>query len=305
MKTCRGGRFAVYQLIPCGSCAACQDGQYQLCSDYDYYGSRRDGAFASYLAVKKWNLIPLPEGVSFEAAALCEPCAVAIHALRQGGLLTSGTGDRADGMPGDRGKKVAIFGAGTIGILAAMIAESHQISAVLFDVDQRKLDFAASLGFSHCVNSREAAPDQTFRRIHGGGADVVLDAAGVSSAVEDALLTAKTGGCVVLMGNPAGDIHIGQKKYWEILRKQLTLRGTWNSSFDPQRSDRMRNDWTCALDLMRPAGGKRTPADAGDARLYNVEKLITHRFAFSACEEAFRLAADPGQFSVNVMFDNE
>jgi L-iditol 2-dehydrogenase len=56
-----GKTVAVFPLIPCGKCAACQIGEYAQCADYDYYGSRRDGAFAEYIAVKNgiWFLCPM------------------------------------------------------------------------------------------------------------------------------------------------------------------------------------------------------------------------------------------------------
>jgi L-iditol 2-dehydrogenase len=267
-----GKRFAVYPLIPCGKCAFCGAEAYQQCVDYDYYGSRRDGGFAEYLSVKKWNLVPIPDSVSFEAAAMLEPCAVAIHAVNRAGVR-----------PGDR---VAVFGAGTIGLLLAQLAVGYGArTVVLFDVDDRKLDFARSIGFGNCENSLRGDPAERFGSVSGGpGADLAIDAAGVSSSVEAALAVAETGGEVVLMGNPAGDIHLAQKKYWEILRKQLTLRGTWNSAFGTKE-----NDWKTAIKAMEDG-------------ILNVEPLITGRYGIAQCREAFGLTADPGAFSVKTMF---
>ena len=59
-----GRRAAVFPLLPCRKCEACQVGEYAQCSDYDYYGSRRDGAFAEYIAVKEWNLVFFDDSLS-------------------------------------------------------------------------------------------------------------------------------------------------------------------------------------------------------------------------------------------------
>jgi L-iditol 2-dehydrogenase len=76
-----GRKAAVFPLLPCYKCAACQVGEYANCADYDYYGSRRDGAFAEYLAVKEENLILLDDSISYACASLCEPGAVARAAI--------------------------------------------------------------------------------------------------------------------------------------------------------------------------------------------------------------------------------
>jgi L-iditol 2-dehydrogenase len=270
-----GKTAAVFPLIPCGKCAACQIGQYAQCADYDYYGSRRDGGFAEYIAVKKWNLVFVPDTVPPCHAAMTEPCAVAIHALRQAGIG-----------PGDT---VAIFGAGTIGLLAAQAARGWGAGAVvLADVDDAKLEFAKSLGFTHTVNSKTSDAAEYVKSISGGrGADIALEAAGVSAAVEGCLKAAKTFGTAALLGNPANNMNISQKAYWEILRKQLTLKGTWNSSYNDSC-----NDWQLAVRCM-------------ESGVFDLSKLITHRFGFADCGTAFKLAQSRNEFWVKIMFVNE
>jgi L-iditol 2-dehydrogenase len=269
-----GKKAAVFPLIPCGKCAACQIGEYPQCADYDYYGSRRDGAFAEYIAVKKWNLVFAPDSVSLEHAAMCEPCAVAIHALSQAGI--------------NLGDAVAIFGAGPIGLLAAQLARGWGAdSIVLVDVDEKKLQFAGELGFTHTVNSAKTDPAEYIRSVTGQkGADVVLEAAGVSATLESGFKAAKVFGKMVLMGNPAGKMEVSQKGYWEILRKQLTLKGTWNSSYNDSR-----NDWRLAIRCMEQG-------------ILQLEKMITHRFPLADCGKAFELARKREAFYVKIMFVN-
>ena len=275
-----GKTAAVFPLIPCGKCAACQTGEYAQCDDYDYYGSRRDGAFAEYIAVKKWNLVFVPEGIPPEHAAMAEPCAVAIHALNRAGI--------------NLGDLVIIFGAGSIGLLAAQVARGWGAAqVVLVDPDRAKLDFARELGFVHCVDPGTDDPAEYVKSISNGrGADLALEAAGVSAAVEGCLLAARTFGRVVLMGNPGKNMDIAQKAYWEILRKQLSLKGTWNSSYSDAH-----NDWRLALRCMENG-------------VFDLSRLITHRFSLAECNRAFDLArkrdrSDPRGFWVKIMFVNK
>jgi L-iditol 2-dehydrogenase len=270
-----GKTTAVFPLIPCCKCAACQIGEYAQCGDYNYYGSRQDGGFAEYIAVKKWNLVFVPDGIPVEYAAMAEPCSVAIHAIGQGGI--------------NLGDTVIIFGAGTIGLLAAQIARGWGAAQiVLSDPDIAKLDFARSLGFEHCVNPKSRDPAEYVRTINSGkGADLALEAAGVSAAVEGCLLAVKAFGRVVLMGNPAKNMDISQKAYWEILRKQLTLKGTWNSVYNETR-----NEWKLAVQCM-------------EKKIFDLSRFITHRFSLAECNKAFELARKRDEFWVKIMFVNK
>lgn len=268
-----GKRAAVFPLIPCRECSSCQIGEYAQCKSYNYYGSRCDGGFAEYLAVKEWNLVFVPDNVSYEEAAMCEPTAVAIHALSQVGI---GFGDT-----------VTIFGAGTIGIMLAKISRAWGASRViLVDIDDSKLTFAKSLGFTGCINSMNCDVKEEIDRLtNGRGSDVTVEGTGAAAALANCLTTAATFGRVVLMGNPLKEMNVPQKAYWEILRKQLTLKGTWNSSYNE-----IRNDWKKAIAAMPNLG---------------LKELITHRFHFADCNEAFEITRDPKEFTVKVMFINE
>ena len=270
-----GKTAAVFPIIPCGKCEACQIGEYAQCSDYDYYGSRRDGGFAEYIAVKKWNLVFVPEGIPPEHAAMAEPCAVAIHALNQAGI--------------NLGDVVIIFGAGTIGLLAAQAAKAWGASqVVLAEPDASKQAFARRLGFEHCIDPGNQDTTEYVKSLSGGkGANLALDAAGVSSAVESCFYAVRNFGRVVLMGNPAKNMDISQKAYWEILRKQLTLKGTWNSSYND-----IHNDWKLAIQCM-------------EKKVFDLSPMITHRFTFAECNRAFDLARKRDEAWVKIMFVNK
>ena len=81
-------RVGIFPLIPCMKCAQCHSKKYEMCRDYSYLGSRTDGGFAEYVRVPTWNLINLPDTVSYEQAAMLEPMSVAVHAARNAGLIS-------------------------------------------------------------------------------------------------------------------------------------------------------------------------------------------------------------------------
>lgn len=103
-----GKRVGIFPLIPCQKCSSCSEHHYEMCSSYDYIGSRRDGAFAEYVAAPVWNLIELPDTISYETAAMLEPLSVALHSVRQTRI--------------NSGDKIAVIGTGMIAFAAAQWA---------------------------------------------------------------------------------------------------------------------------------------------------------------------------------------
>ena len=226
-----GKRVGVFPLIPCRKCPSCQQGQYETCGHYDYLGSRRDGGFAEYAAVPVWNLIELPDTVSDIQGALLEPAAVALHAVK-----------RAEIAAGD---SVCVVGTGAIGLLAGQWAKLLGAGRVAVKGrNEAKRKLVQDCGLEYLVKT------------DGEQFDRVVEAVGSEAALTEGIQLAAPGGRLVLMGNPDGPRTISQDIYWRILRKQLTLTGTWNSSFGIEDSD-----WTQAL--MAMAEGKlRTEAVA-------------------------------------------
>lgn len=266
-----GLRAAVFPLLPCKQCEACRSERYAQCGDYNYFGSRCDGGFAEFIAVPEWNLVPMPDGLGFDEAAMCEPAAVARHAAGVGGV---GEGDA-----------VAIFGAGPVGLMVAQWARSMGAAKVMLaDIDRYKVEFAVGMGYA-AVNSRETDAVAWIRQETGGrGADVCVEGSGSPKAWEQCLDAAAAFGRAVLMGNPSGEMRLSQKGYWHILRKELTLRGTWNSSYGSGA-----NDWREAMGAM------------GDGRLA-VKPLISHRYPLARCGEAFAMMRERSCFFNKVLF---
>lgn len=207
-----GKRVGVFPLIPCKKCPSCQKGHYETCEHYDYLGSRRDGGFAEYVAVPVWNLLELPDTVSDIQGALLEPAAVALHAVRRAAIR--------------KGDSVCVIGTGAIGLLAGQWARLQGAGwVVIKGRNEGKRKFAEGCGLEYLTDS---SGEQFDRVIEAVGSEAAL--------VESINLTAREGR-LILMGNPEGPRTLSQDLYWRILRKQLTLTGTWNSSYGSEDSD--------------------------------------------------------------------
>jgi L-iditol 2-dehydrogenase len=244
-----GKRGAIFPCIPCRKCGPCLSGDYAMCEDYDYLGSRSDGGFAEYCLIPSdWHFVPTHNpATSGEALAMTEPCTVAQHAIRRGEVCA--------------GKSVLIFGAGPIGIMAARWAKIFGAGpVVLAEVVEEKVAFARAHGVT-VVNSMQEDINKAFRALNNGqGADVVIEGTGTGAALGQCIECARTFGTVVMMGNPHKDTTIKLAQHSQILRKELTLKGIWNSHYAATPI----NEWHYTVQMM-------------DEGRMQVTDLVTHR----------------------------
>jgi L-iditol 2-dehydrogenase len=170
-------------------------------------------------------------------------------------------------------------------MVAAFAEASGAQKALLLDIDEEKRNFAKQIGHKHVLDNGSADWLDELMEISGGrGADLTVECAGAAAAAEGCFYAAKPLGDVILMGNPPGDMNLRQNAYWEILRKQLRLHGTWNSGYTQNK-----NDWRTALGAMAQ-------------NRVDLKQLVTHRFTLSECEKALELMRDKKEFSCRVMF---
>ncbi len=227
-------RVVIFPLIPTDKKdKAYPTGDYAQCKEYDYFGSRRDGAFEEYLYVPEANLFKIPDHVNILHAAMTEPAAVALHGVRK---LRIQAGDSA-----------LVIGGGPIGNMTAQWLRIHGCDQVMVaDIDERKLAIATDMGFVS-VNSRTSdLVTEVHRHTGGEGARRVVEACGLPQTFLQAVQAAATFGEVVFMGNIHGEFAIGEKDFSNILRRELTIYGTWNSKIVPRGQD----DWSTALRYM-------------------------------------------------------
>lgn len=258
-------RVGVFPMIPCRECPQCRKRQYEMCQNYNYLGSRTDGGFAEYVRVPVWNLIELPDNVSFEQASMLEPASVAVHAVRRIGISA--------------GESAAVCGLGTIGLLIVMLLQSMGVRDiyVIGNKDmQRRMASELGVPRERFCDTREKDVAEWIAAVTAGqGVDVFFDCVGKSRVIEESIQCVCAGGKIMLVGNPASDVQLEKNLYWKILRRQLTLKGTWNSSYTQEAED----DWHFVLNAIQ--AGRIHP-----------ERLITHRFALAGLSQGMERMRD-------------
>lgn len=267
-----GRRVAVFPLIPCNTCAACRSGDFAQCSDYDYLGSRRDGAFAEYVWVPPENLFTLPEDLSLVHAAMAEPCAVALHGIRH--------------LQNRAGRSAVVFGGGPIGNVAAQLLARYGAGPVfVVEIDGKKKEIAAGMGFTTIDPNDGDAVAQIADHTGGEGAAMCVEACGLPLTFVQAIQATSMFGQVLFMGNINGTFELPKQDVSSILRKELTIYGTWNSKVTPRGDD----DWTVALQAL--ASG------------IDVSPLISHTPRLEQGVGIFQAVVDRTEYFNKVIFE--
>ena len=267
-------RVGIYPLIPCRDCIPCREKQYEMCRHYSYLGSRRDGGFGEYVAVPADNLIELPDNVSFQEGAMLEPMAVAVHAIRKAAPKAV--------------DKVVICGLGTIGMLVLMFLQEAGIRDILAIGNkefQKQMVLKLGLSGESYFDGRDPEVEKRLaERTGGSGSDVFFECVGKNETLAQGVKLAAPGGRVCLVGNPYSGMVLDKNIYWKILRNQLTVMGTWNSSFTQDEGD----DWHYVLQRL---GQKQVkPAE-----------LISHVFPRRELIQGTRIMRDKTEDYIKIM----
>lgn len=258
-----GRKTAIFPLMPCFKCDACEKEEYAQCSDYNYFGSRCDGGYSEYLLVPKWNLVLFNDKLDYKIAALCEPGAVAIHSVNIGDI--------------NENDNVAISGTGTIGMMIALVAQGKGANVTVIGRSNNSLKFSKNLGLNTLLTNE--LEDVVF--------DKVFEVVGNNKSINQSIGICDNFGTVILVGNPKEDVELDKQIYWKILRKQLVLKGIWNSSYNTEV-----NDWKEILNLM------------GDGKI-PFESLISKEYPMNEYNKAFDYLRDSKEKKLKVMFKNE
>lgn len=254
----KGDRVVVEPYFYCGKCYPCRKGIFNNCEEMNVLGVRMDGGMAEYIAHPIAYLHKLPEDLPWEKAAMVEPLSISLHAFHRAKVLG--------------GEHVAIFGAGTIGLLAALICKAYGAKPILLDVLESRLFFAKNMGITHTILSNKENAEQEIDRItNGERCPVVLECSGAPSAINTALELASYSGRICLVGWAPGAIEFNQPR---VLRKELTLFGSRNSY----------NEFPECIDLIH--SGK-----------VNVEPLIHLRYSMEETMQGFLdVAKEPEKY---------
>jgi len=261
-----GDRVAVHSILGCGQCPGCRKGDVATCENLDELGSKRDGGFGKYCTAPVRVLYKLPDHVTFEEAAMLEPLANAVSALRQAGIRT--------------GDRVVIIGPGPIGLMAAQLARySNPLVLALVGTRDERLALGKELAGAHTVNVTKSGAAAELKDLLGGkGADVILDCAGTPGAWE-LMMDIAAFRCRICI---EGAYDVGQMMpiapYSFLVVRAITIMGIcgW-----------LTVDFTNALEYLSRG-------------LVNVKKLHTHTFPLDEWEAAFEMATKRKSEAVKV-----
>ena len=249
-----GARVMVHHYQGCAHCAHCRSGWQQLCQEVPVkvYGNNAHGGHAKYLKVPANTLVALPDELSFEAgAAISCGTGTAWGALRRMNLSGNDT--------------IAIFGQGPVGLSATQLAKAMGARVIALDISPERLSRAKEFGADEVVDPRSNDPVGAIKDLtHGRGADCTLDTSSQQAGRIGAIRSTKVWGTMCFVGE-RNEVTIDVSP--DILRKQLTMIGSWTFSVIGQAE--------CARFIVE--------------RNIAVDQLFTHRWKLEQAEEAYRL----------------
>jgi L-iditol 2-dehydrogenase len=205
-----GDRVVLRSILSCRTCDRCQAGAPNVCRQRQGLGMHLDGAYAERVVVPEPLAVALPNAVGWDEAALVEPLAVALHAVA---LTPFGGADR-----------VAVIGAGPIGLLAMLAARARGAGTIVItDRDPHRLELARSLGADVAIDVGGAGGDEALAEL-AGTADAVLEAVGITPTVAQSIRLARPGGQVTWIGNSAPVVELPIQG---LVTAELTVRGAY------------------------------------------------------------------------------
>jgi len=253
-----GDHVTSIPMMPCGQCEACQRQAYFECAFLLLATiglGQIPGAFAQYVRVHPAMLFSIPPGVGFREAALNEPLAVAVHAVR----IAQITADT----------RVAIIGAGPIGLLALQCAKEAGTSAIyVIESAAARAAVAAELGADKVIDPNQSDVLNEILQLTGRGADVVLECAGAPNTLQQAIDMVKPGGRVILVGVSPEPVEIVPLI---LIAKQVSVQGLLGYEAD---------DFRQAMRLLEQ--GK-----------IDATRLVTDIVPLDGVQEAFQSLANP------------
>lgn len=191
-----GQRVTIEPQVYCGKCYPCTHGKYNLCEELKVMGFQTTGTASEYFAVDASKVTALPQTMTFNEGAMIEPLAVTVHAVRRAGDVT--------------GRKIAVLGAGPIGILLAQSAKAMGAAQVLItDISTPRLELAKACGADFVINTKERNFGEALVECFGPDkADVIYDCAGNDTTMGQAIQYARKGSTIILVAVYAGMANV-------------------------------------------------------------------------------------------------
>jgi len=257
----RGDRVTFDSTIYCGECHFCRRGMINLCDNRRVLGVscdeyRQNGAFAEYVAVPQHILYRLPEGLTFERAAMVEALSIAFHAVERTPISLNDT--------------AVVVGTGMIGLLIVQALRAAGCGRIIgVDLDRARLDLARELGADEGL--RSGADDvvaEVLKRTADRGADVAFEVVGIAPTLKLAVQCLRKGGSLTLVGNLSPMVELPLQA---VVTRELTLNGSCASRGEYPACLDMIARGTINVDVLISAVAPLSDGAAWFERLYRKE----------------------------------
>ena len=260
-----GDKVCVYPLISkCHSddCCAKSESAYglqsnkNLCSTYDFLGSRSHGGYSEYILSPVKNLVKVPSNLSDDVSVFTEPSSVALHAFRMAQK------DR-------KFDSVLISGLGPIGILLAAWCKKFKISNIIgIDRNKNRFQNFFDVGCSKIIDTNKDDIQKKIKNFTNNSlSEISFECSGSEELLNISINGLKKGGKIIVLSNQIKDIQLSKETLNKILRQELTITGSWSSIIDPV------NEWEESLEFLK--------------NNIDIQKLISHKYDFSSAKEVF------------------
>jgi len=236
--------------IACGTCRNCRAGRAHLCRNTQSVGVNRSGSFGEFVCIPQSNVVPIPDDIPDEIAAIFDPFGNAVHTALSFDLV---------------GEDILVTGAGPIGIMAAMVAKRCGArKVVITDINPQRLQLASKMGIEYVVNATEEKLSDVMKKIGmTEGFDVGLEMSGAATAFRDMIDKMNNGGKIAILGIAPTSFEIDWNK---VIFKMLNLKGIYGRE--------MFETWYKMI----------TFVESG----LDLSPLITHRIPIDDFEVAFK-----------------
>lgn len=255
-----GDRVALEPYVPCNKCYMCEVGRFNNCTDIHVCGVHKDGMMTEYFSHPVQLIYKLPDSLDFMRAALVEPLTIGLHGSTRARV--------------QKGEHVVIFGAGTIGLMAAFACRSYEAVPILVDMVQERLNFAKEeLGDPYVFNSAKDGDLVAYlKRVTDGKLpEAMIDCTGAAPVLAEMHNYVCYGGRIALVGWPHGPVTVNQTR---LMQKEIDICPSRNSC----------GKFPEAIRLI-------------DAGQLPIDKLITKTIGLDETEETIKdMIANPGDY---------
>tara|TARA_Y100000590_G_scaffold463796_1_gene631494 strand:- start:261 stop:1331 length:1071 start_codon:yes stop_codon:yes gene_type:complete len=260
-----GDKVCVYPLITkCNSSDCCGNSESaygkqknpNLCSTYDFIGSRSHGGYSEYVLSPIKNLVKIPTNLDDDISVFTEPSSVALHAFRMA---------RKD----RKFDSVIISGLGPIGVILAAWCKSFKIKNIIgIDRNEHRFKNFHDIGCDKIIDTNK---DNIVEKIksytNNDYSEVAFECSGSEELLNVSIKGLKKGGKIILLSNQIKDIKISKEILNKILRQEITITGSWSSIIEPI------NEWEESMSFLK--------------NNLNIKKIISHKFNYAKAKKIF------------------